>query len=1192
MLQASKQGLGSKVSIPQSPSLGSLHFDNLQEQAVQKVGDTWVASGVLPPGSAGNTPELESAPRLASQHTGRPSPVHSPAPIALNPQLTGPATAAALEDMAAAADDSDVPPPPPPKPRPRSTLIEERMRAFGTPQRLPVPQEIHTEPIKQTAPLRLRKATPPQGRESEATLRTQETAATLDSPRTAGRRPRPRVPTFSSAAPTGEATASSSSSTPLREASLRIFNNAEDKDTPSRRSAKMEDRIRAWQPRPEDTPPPPSRAGSGRSQRSQATGLSFDPSDLNPSRSASQIRPRTEPKLDLAGVDAKLAPAGLFARGANERPEGVGGPRSPMRKDMPWGEQARLEKAAVKAVEPEDAYKSEVELAEPETLAAQLHAPSVPEPMEAARAATTTPQPRDLPQSPKATPGRLNARMLAAAAVFEPSIVDRVGSAGRPQSRATDISSPLAQNTASLRKSPSLKAPVARATTSIAQLEQMMSAKSDVSDSKVETPSKPATRGTPATMEKETPKEKAVVTPSAPKSVTSGVSGTSVRERIEALSRAQDAPTHTPKIQQPLASSVASPRAIPSTVTPMSPQHTARSSKAPLSPQHTARSFKSTPMSPQHTARSVKAPLSPQHTARSAKTTPLSPQHTAQSSKVSTTLRGNTAPLTLRRTRPASEAVPTSSTAPLSPPQRRTLFVANPSPDSPEPQSRETLSDVAERTAKTPEPVAAEFESAATPKSSFRLVDSAVGTRGLAPSTVTASRGLSTVDSRAAREVPSTDDPTLDRHLTTTSRVDDSTADDAGSAVTATTKYTTERDTIDGVLADYDGTRPSTAQSAAAESRDLTAMATGSGTDATALPANGTAAHGSLSQQLDDVQFGVNALAASVGTMSALVHSREERDAELDLPERLDALNDGLVGIHSAVATLPPDLTARLTALGTDLRGIQMVLYESSAQIAALAAKEGAEDEEKGKDKELPPPPAEAGEPALPEINAKLDALAVLIQEVLARQDAAAAAAAKTAAAAGAGAAVGAVAAKEAEADKVAPTVPADKDAAKEAPKEAADAPAAAAPAPAADPATAAQIAEIQAAVAKLGEERALQTQQTADIAKCKLRQPRMLGGGAWTNGRPVGPERVAGEVRHQFGLGTRRHEHAPRRDPQGRRRRGGADGRDGRPAREARRGGGKRGAGGAGGRAGGAARCARRADGRGKGARDASVGW
>lgn len=331
------------------------------------------------------------------------------------------------------------------------------------------------------------------------------------------------------------------------------------------------------------------------------------------------------------------------------------------------------------------------------------------------------------------------------------------------------------------------------------------------------------------------------------------------------------------------------------------------------------------------------------------------------------------------------------------------------------------------------------------------------------------------------------------------SRVDDSTADDDGSAVTATTKCTTERDDIDVVLADYEGTPSSAAQSNVAPStsardpnanaRGLTATATGSGTDATALPVATAAEHGSLSQQLDDVQFGVNALAASVGTVSALVHDREKREAELDLPERLDALNDGLVGIHSAVATLPPDLTQRLSALGTDLRGIQMVLYESSAQIAALSAKQDADDgEEKAKDKELPPPPAEAAEPALPEINAKLDALAVLIQEVLARQDAAAAMAAKAAAAgAGAGAVAGSGAAKEGEADKATPAVSADKDAAKEAPKEAADAPAPAPAAAPADVATAAQLAEVQAMVTKLGEERALQTQQTADIAKCEL---------------------------------------------------------------------------------------------------------
>lgn len=1138
MLLACKQEPGAKLSLPPpSPSLHSLaqfndgslrgRFSDLQDQPVQKFGDTWVASGTLPPGSAGNTPELESAPRLlgaTSMFPDNAEVMHfQPAPI--NPQLTGgPATAAALEDMAAQDDASDLPPPPPPKSRPRSTLIEERMRAFGTPQRDRVPLQVHTEPVKTTAPLRLHKQTPPglnRRENSAATLRTQETAATLgtaglpvdssqhgSSPRGA----RPRAPTYESATPT--AGASSSSSTPLRESSLRMFN----ADEP-RRSTKMEDRIRAWQPRPEDSPPL-SRAGSGRSGH---TELSFDPSDLNPSRSASQVRPRAaRDQVDLASVDAGLArlPAvAELSRGVG----GVGGPRSPVRKAVPKFDSADavvpeklVSKAETKA-EPQPEPVVERTIPSPELEAVRSAEKTPPKPME-------TP-PRPAPASPKTTPGRLNARMLAAAAVFEPSIVDRVGSA----SKASSARSPPWRNSApSLRKSPSIKAPVARASPSIATLELLTSSRSDVSAAP-EGKAKSATSDTPS-------KSNAKSTVSA--------SSASVRERIEALSRASEASPPRPPLR--LADGVMSP------VDKAQPSLNLREREA--GSEH----------------RDV--PLSP----RKDSARPTLPETQPPSQERGSALRSPppvTAPLALKRGAPQSST--RTAAAPLSPPKRRQLFVTNPGPDSPEPQPRPRFSDVSALTVSaTPRSAVAPLPAEIAPTATVTAESPAITTLVNGKAT---SRGLATSNIDYA----------------------DDSADDA-SALTTMTKYTTERESINGVLAEYAATPSTMARSTLSSVVQPCAVAVGTsvpssvrnlsptstGTDPTVLAAldTHTAEHGTLSKQLDDVQFGVNALAASVGSVSALVHGREERDADLALPERLDALNDGLAGIHAAVATLPPDLAQRITALGTDLRGVQMVLYESSAQIAALSAKEGASDVDT--EKELPPPPGEAAEPALPEINAKLDALAVLIQEVLARQDAVAAALS-----AGAGAAVGAAVgagAKKDEDAKVAPDLPKDapKDAAKETPQEAGEAPA---PAPApVDAATAAQLAEVQASVAKLGEERALQTQQTADIAKCECKEQ------AETDARSVGPERLAREVCDQLGLGAGRDEYAHGRDPQGRRRRGRAERRDRRYAPQARRGCGARGARGCGRRrrAGRAAGRARRAHGRGARAGRAAVNW
>lgn len=1087
MLLACKDG--AKLALPPpSPTLGSnrayhdgslRHFRDLSDQPVQKVGDTWVASG-LPPSSEGNTPELDSVARLpgplyaANATAGE---THFQAPSPINPQLTGPNTAAALEDMAA-ADEDDVPPPPPPKPRARSTLIEERMRAFGTPETKAHPMQVSTEPIKTTAPLRLGRPTPPTRREnSTGTLRTQETSATLgavsglpsaDSHSQAQPRGgREGAPTTASAAatPTAVAMTSSSSSTPLREASLRML------DTEPKRSSKMEDRIRAWQPHPEDTPPPMSRAGSGRSGRSQATELSFDPSDLNPSRSASQVRPRTDHHhVDLAGVDAGLARLPAVAE-LSRGVAGVGGPRSPAksRKRVPQldavdtvkqkeDESEKVPKAATPAMklevqskmevkpEPAPELRSEPVLERTSTPPAPTLVPELDE-KTTKPADLSPPRPTPTPGSPKVTP-RLNARMLAAAAIFEPSIVDRA----TPKSASANSvpRSPLCHS-AQLYKSPSIKAPIARASPCIKSLEQAP----EVTESRITVSKGAEAEGTPKALKSvgtgSTLSEASKMSSKYAKSTMS-----SVRDRIEALSRVTDSRAPTSP----------SPKTIPRS---LRSDDTGTNKSLPRSPRIDTGTLSILPetqaVSP--TARELGG-LSPRST-RSTRSTrsaaPLSPKPV-------------TAPLSIKRL----NAQPTA--APLSPPKKRMLFVANPGPDSPEPTPR-AVSEVSVQTESAPK---AETASAQHPISAASEAPAAEPTqRSPVKDAKPTPRGLG---------------------ISTTSRIDYS-DDTATSALTSTTKCTTERESINGVLAGYADTSTMTAPSqmsstlappsaaiptdgartAAPSVANLTPSSTGDHTVLAALNTH-TAEHGTLSRQLEDVQFGVNALAASVGGVSSIIHEQEQRDHDLALPERLDALNDGLAGIHSAVATLPPDLAERLAALGTDLRGVQMVLYESSAQIAALAARDGV-SEVSPNEKDLPPPPEgekEAQEPKLPEINAKLDALAVLIQEVLARQDAVAAAVA-----AGAALSVGAAGAavKEEKDAKVTPDLPKDApdsagevEAPKEAPKEAAVA------APAADAATAAQLADIKASVAKLGDERALQTQQTADIAKCKSSPP------------------------------------------------------------------------------------------------------
>lgn len=225
-----------------------------------------------------------------------------------------------------------------------------------------------------------------------------------------------------------------------------------------------------------------------------------------------------------------------------------------------------------------------------------------------------------------------------------------------------------------------------------------------------------------------------------------------------------------------------------------------------------------------------------------------------------------------------------------------------------------------------------------------------------------------------------------------------------------------------------------------------------------------SADHHQLSRQVEGVSADVTNVAVGLASLTTLF-TDHNRTQPKDLTERLDALGSNVRDMHEAVQALPAtnatpqEIATRLEALGTDVRGVHEAVQESTAQIAALAA-------------------VEPGADKLPEVHAKLDAIAHLIQEVLTRQSDLAGV---TAAAAGAGAAV--------VADKAEPE-------AEKEPKAAAS-----------ELATAAQISEVQSALKELDAARGMQTQQTAEIARCEFLFAII------TDRRPRRPERVVGEV-------------------------------------------------------------------------------
>ncbi|BEI79828.1 hypothetical protein CcaverHIS002_0103570 [Cutaneotrichosporon cavernicola] len=370
-----------------SPSLKSYHDGSLrmgQLDEVAKFGDTWVGSTSEP--SSWNTAP-DNNPRMQPL---QPSPIRN--------QDTG-LSAAALESM---AEEVDVPPTPPPKSRPRSMLITDRMAAFS-------PE------IKPTLPLKLQKR-----KESGTTQRTQNSGATqtqhtgttgatvgLGSPVTG--------PPYDHSQPLPKdrdapGRLRPESGTPLRVASVQLIDPL---------GTSMADRIRIWQPA-HDTPPPEmdvSRSGS-----LKLTGVDdYDPSDLNPSRSASQIRPaRSAMGIDLAALDARLAlPQALQ--------EVRFGPRSPARKAVPKyidGE-ARKEAESLNIADsvtppgpdavPDVVKPVDLPIEPPVPVpVVQQELPSVSQPRELPAVLKAT---DELPTSPR--PKRLNTRIAAAMEKFE-----------------------------------------------------------------------------------------------------------------------------------------------------------------------------------------------------------------------------------------------------------------------------------------------------------------------------------------------------------------------------------------------------------------------------------------------------------------------------------------------------------------------------------------------------------------------------------------------------------------------------------------------------------------------------------------------------------------------------------------------------------------------------------------------------
>jgi hypothetical protein len=863
-----------------SPSLKSYHEGSLrlgQLEDIAKFGDTWVASSSEP--SSWHTAGGSSPRTLPHQ----PSPVRS--------QNTG-LSAAALESM---AEEADVPPTPPPKSRPRSTLIADRMAAFS-------PE------LKPTPPLKLHRMR----KESGTTQRTQDSATTqtqhpTSAGATVGVRSQPTGSSNSNPLPkerdTPRGARPGGTGTPLRAASLQQIDPL---------GTSIADRIRSWQPK--DNTPPPRTVSRRESIKSQ---YSFDTSDLNPSRSASQVRPaKSVGALDLAALDA-----GLNRLPALKETNRFS-PRSPARKAVPKYDE-EVEQDTPKT---EDSGKlpDPIPVPEPVTLAREPSTPkqrgllSVPSELPKT---VEKPEPPSLakveePASPR--PRRLNTRIAAAKERFE----------GSPKLDATPKSpavkthampkSPLltAKSPAYSSKSPAIPsplpgakspkapsattpihAPVARPTTSAALLES--AARSDVSSEKSATGVKDKDTLAPPNL------AATLAPPKRPGSTASAGSTTSVRDRIEALRRAADSPVETTPKRAPA----------PISVKAKTP---AKEDKASSTESNgIGRNYRSPP------PRSPESVRFPQPSLRSAASSPTTFRTLASPPPT-------TAPLNVRNKYPLSTASTMKS--------KRTLLVTNPDPESPELPNAQLRGG-------------SEVSGASQPQESITglLADYGVGTYQ---------------DSRKGKDKVKPDQKTEQEKAD-----EDAKREEAHAAEVEAREAAPEAERADKgkgkaravVLADM----PSAATGPDADLAEASVMNDPSdfARDAvlTALHAN----HTTVSDQL-------NILNADLGAITSLLNESAGHHTSVaaDTQHRLVVLDEGLRLVHAAV---PPDLAAQLAKIQEQLDEVVAGIAAGvalGASVPAVAGEEGPRDTatEVGADKALPPPPEAAdSDPANPE---------------------------------------------------------------------------------------------------------------------------------------------------------------------------------------------------------------------------------
>ncbi|RSH81638.1 uncharacterized protein EHS24_007817 [Apiotrichum porosum] len=887
----------------------------------------------------------------------------------------------------------DMPPPPPPK-RPRSELIEERLKAWSDdgPPVQPASRAVANvsasaavTPARRSLPTPVPQTEPPPQRPDPSGLR-DSLAQMFDVSASTSRADHDAVPN-------------------------RI------------RSKVMEERIRAWQPKPNDTPPPLSRNASVNGQST----LSFDLNDLNPSRSASQVR-RAESAVGKDHQDGAATENPVEVLKDESGAAGVGAA-------------ALLGLGIVNASRD---LASPVEEATPDPIAKdegtpQRFGPRPPTGTTPKIAATSSAEPAPaystVPHSASSTP-RLKGRVLAAAAVFEPSIVERA--------------LPAADRTTSAVSSPRRR----KAVPAVGSL-GLFEGKSTVSSSTVlKTPSD----------------ELKTYLNLAPAAAASS----------EVL-RAHDTP---------------------------------KSDKAPSDVSRTFNNLPKADKTPTVLSRAAafegKGPGGP------LKKSAAVSRHLSAASMRASALSSAKNSTTSKRSALQPRSLVVVNTTPPSGTASRTLI----EPPSPVTRSTPLSSLGSQEVAASQELVV--MNNVAPPNDEAKRVDSIQAHEGSISDASSASSQIATPSELGWRSMTGAS-VLLDMTRTASPHLTEYQSEYHGSALEDVPKEEDHDMTRGGEAAQYyDSELPTTT---AQDPAVLTKLDRHSHE------------HVILSQQVEEVRSTVTKAVAGVDALSLLM---EKNGADMGpaLSERLDVLDSDMRGVHTAIEAIPaaipgmaPELAERLDALGVDVRGVHEAV-QALAAVQGVSADQAPADpaaegevaaESAGPAEAGPAEPAAAPEPELPEIHHKLDAIAVLIQEVLSRQ------ADLAQATAAIGAAGTAAYVMSAEPEKMVDTVAEEakaKDAAKDEPKAAAkdggapappakdegkgkaepkdapkDAPKAepkadaapesgggdkggeAAPAPA-ELATAAQLGEVHGAIKQLEEARSVQTQQTADIAR------------------------------------------------------------------------------------------------------------